>query len=340
MRAWLIVFASMLLIPARGQVTDSLRDGYVESYPDYFFVWPLLKARSSQFDIRRADNRSQVLTYRPNNSYGAGLGVYVFELALEATLSVPVDEKRTTLYGKSKEFDVQINALSKHWVGDVFYQKYRGFYRDDSSLPVPANQPHPQRPDVVTEDLGINGVYFFNRHRFSYRSAYNFAERQKRSAGSFLLAGSINTYELRADSSIYGPAYNSIYGNSAAINRLRATSISIAPGYSYTLVLDRWFVNAAVSVGPAFTRLGYRVNDANGSIQRLNTYADVRFGLGYNGDRFFTGLTWVSQTRAVTIDEMRLTTNSLTLRILAGYRFREFGILRKRAFDLLPCGKH
>ena len=28
-----------------------------------------------------------------------------------------------------------------------------------------------------------------------------------------------------------------------------------------------------------------------GSIQRLNTYADVRFGLGYNGDRFFTGLT-------------------------------------------------
>ena len=65
-----------------------------------------------------------------------------------------------------KKFDVQINALSKTLGGwDVFYQKYRGFYRDDSSLPVPANQPHPQRPDVVTEDLGINGVYFFNRHR-------------------------------------------------------------------------------------------------------------------------------------------------------------------------------
>ncbi|HQQ97032.1 MAG TPA: DUF4421 family protein [Cyclobacteriaceae bacterium] len=340
MRFGPLILALSCSVTVLGQTTDSTRSRYIQAYSDYFFIWPLLKARSSQFDIRRSDNRSQVLTYRPNNSYGAGVGVYVFELALEATLSVPVDEKRVSLYGESKEFDVQINALSKHWVGDVFYQKYSGFYRDDSSLPVPANQPHPLRPDVVTEALGINGVYFFNRHRFSYRSAYNFAERQKHSAGSFLLAGSINRYELRADSSIYGPSYYSIYGNTAAINQLRSMSISLAPGYSYTLVVGRWFVNAALSVGPAFTHLSYKVNNANGSIQRLNTYADVRFGLGYNGDRFFTGLTWVSQTRAVTIDEMRLTTNSLTLRILAGYRFREFGILKKRAFDLLPFGKH
>jgi hypothetical protein len=339
MRWILLIITLVLFTQARGQSADSLRTRYVQSYPDYFFVWPLIKARSTLFDVRRKDNQGQVLTYRPNNSFGAGIGVYLFELAFEATLSVPVDEKRTSLYGKSTEFDFQLNALSKHWVGDVFYQRYRGFYRDDSSVPVAANQPYPQRPDVVTENVGVNGVYFFNRLKFSYRSAYNFAERQKKSAGSFLLAGSINAYELRADSSIYGSSYFGIYGNNAALTRLRTTAISVAPGYSYTLVAGRCFVNAAVSVGPAYSLIDYTVNKVSGSLETFNTYADVRFGLGYNGERFFTGLTWVSQSRTARIYDVTYGTSSVTVRILAGYRFREFGILKKRAFDLLPFGK-
>lgn len=339
MRTGLLIVAITFCCPAFAQSTDSIRSRYVQAYSDYFFVWPLLKVRTTQFDVRRKDNQGQVLTYRPNNAVGAGVGVYLFELALEATLSVPIDEKRTSLYGKSTEFDFQLNALSKHWAGDVFYQRYRGFYRTDSSVPVPLNQPYPQRPDVVTENVGVNGVYFFNRKKFSYRSAYNFAERQTKSAGSFLLAGSINSYELRADSAIYGGSYLSVYGTNAAMTRLRTMAISMAPGYSYTLVAGRCFVNAAVSIGPAYSLINYRVNDVNGSLQTFNAFADVRFGVGYNGERFFTGLTWVSQSRTARVNEVTVGNSSVTIRLLAGYRFKEFGILKKRAFDLLPFGK-
>ena len=113
----------------------------------------------------------------------------------------------------------------------------------------------------------------------------------------------------------------------------------MTPGYSYTLVAGRCFVNAAVSIGPAYSLINYRVNDVDGSVQTFNAFADVRFGLGYNGERFFTGLTWVSQSRTARVNEVTVGNSSVTIRLLAGYRFKEFGILKKRAFDLLPFDK-
>ncbi|MEJ0055641.1 MAG: DUF4421 family protein [Bacteroidota bacterium] len=71
----------------------------------------------------------------------------------------------------------------------------------------------------------------------------------------------------------------------------------------------------------------------------VNTFVDFRFGIGYNGERFFSGLSYVAQSRNVQFEEARITSTSSTVKLLVGYRFKEFGILKARAFDLVPVGR-
>ncbi len=336
-RVALIIGASFIIIfPAQAQKRDSVRDKYVARFPDYFFIWPVIKQRSTSIQIEQIRNRSNALTFKPNNSVGAGLGVYLFEVGAEITFSVPVNQEKDELYGESKALDLQANLLGKNWGGDIFYQKYSGFYVTDPNKSIPANTPYPQRPDLHTLNFGLNGIYIFNKDKFSLRSAYNFAERQRKSVGSFLLAGTINSLHLEADSAIYGKNYELLFGKSAQVDDFRSFTASISPGYTYTAVLYNFFINASFSVGPAFRQTDYTVHDTSYSSTGVSTFTDFRAALGYNGNRFFTGLSYVSQSRAVTFDEARLTSISSTFKLLFGYRFREFGILKKRALDLLP----
>src|SRR5688572_17246736 len=106
---------------------DSLRAYYIQNFPNYFFVYPVIKQRSLNFELEKRGDIGGHITYKPNNSYSSGIGLYVFELALELAFAVPLDEKSIERYGKSKARDIQLNLLSKRWGVDVFYQKYKGF---------------------------------------------------------------------------------------------------------------------------------------------------------------------------------------------------------------------
>jgi hypothetical protein len=320
---------------ADAQKNDSIRSRYVERFPDYFFVWPVIKQRSTAVELRQLST-ARTLTFKPNNSYGAGFGLYVFEVGAEITFAVPTAQDKNEIYGKSEAFDLQMNLLGKNWGADIFYSNYNGFYAADSDKPVAPNTPYPQRPDLSTRIYGLNGIYVFNKNKFSLRSAYNFAERQKKSAGSFLLAGTISSYHLKADSSLYGKYYESLFGTDADVSDFRSFTVSVAPGYTYTLVWKNLFLNGALSVGPAYRDVDYDVTGGHRSSTGVDGFVDFRLGLGYNGERFFAGLNYVSQSRNVKFEQARLSAISSTFRLLVGYRFREFGILKKRALDLLP----
>ena len=67
-RVGLILGASLALaFPVHAQKKDSVRDKYVERFPDYFFIWPVIKQRSTSIQIEQIRNRSNSLTFKPNN---------------------------------------------------------------------------------------------------------------------------------------------------------------------------------------------------------------------------------------------------------------------------------
>jgi hypothetical protein len=116
---------------------------------------------------------------------------------------------------------------------------------------------------------------------------------------------------------------------------LRYATFSIAPGYAYNFVYKDFFLSAGLTIGPAHNWIYYK--NETGSEKndiRINTFTSFRIGLGYNSDRFFTGVNFVRQSRTVRFEDIQFTNASTTFRLLVGYRFKEFGVLKRSAGDL------
>lgn len=314
---------------------DSLRSIYIKSYHDHFFLWPVLKQRRLDFELEDLPERRKSLTYHSNKPYAFGLGMYLFELGVELTFDVPLDEKSKEIYGESDARDIQLNIFTKKWGLDLYSQKYSGFYIEDAAVKARANTPYPQRPDIVTRNVGLTGNYIFNNKKFSFRSAYNFAERQLRSAGSFVLFASISGFKARGDSAILGDAYSADFGVDSEIRQIKSTTFSVAPGYSYSFIHKGFFINATLALGPSHNWLSYEAEDGSTKNDiEFTPFFVARIALGYNGDHFFSGLSFVSQGSNAKFDSVQLSSSSGMFKILLGYRFREFGILKKRIVDL------
>jgi hypothetical protein len=118
---------------------------------------------------------------------------------------------------------------------------------------------------------------------------------------------------------------------------MRYTTLSFAGGYTYTLVYHSFFMNGALSVGPAHNWILY--SEAGGKDNydvAVNTFTDIRFSVGYNGLHFFGGMSLVAQSRNIRFDDIRFANTNTFAKLLIGYRFNEVGILKRRAKDYIP----
>jgi len=315
---------------------DSTRSIYIKAYPDHFFIWPVLKQRSLEFRIQEVPETKNHLIYRPNRPYSFGAGVYLFELVLELTGSLPASAHSEEIYGESRARDLQLNVFGKKWGIDLYRQKYEGFYIVDPDKPVPPDTPYPQRPDIYTRNLYGTVSYTFNSKKFSLRSAYNFTERQLKSSGSFLLFGTMNGFKTRGDSAILGKEYQAEFGADAKIMEIRSTHLGVAPAYSHSLIhKSGLFINGLFALGPANNWMVYKSEDGNETKDiRFNAFYVARIAMGYSGDRFFAGLSYSGQSTSARFDSVRLRANTGTLKILFGIRLKEFGALKHRVAEL------
>jgi hypothetical protein len=315
---------------------DSVRDSYIKRFPEHFFIYPVIKQRTLSFELQTS-NRNELLTFKPNNSFNLGIGAYLFEIGAELSFAIPLNQQRKDIYGESTSRDVQLNLLSKKWGLDLFYQKYSGFYIADKNNEPDAGTPYPQRPDINSRNFGITGHYLFNHNKFSFRSVYNFSERQLYSKGSFLVYTSISSFRFTADRSILTSEQELLFGEDVSFKYLRYTTFGIAPGYTYSLIYKNFFLNGALALGPAHHWIHYERENTNGKDDiAINTFVAARIGIGYNGQRLFGGIGFYSQGNNVNFEGVEFSNKNGSFKIVMGYRFKEFGILKKRAWDVIP----
>lgn len=314
---------------------DSLRSLYVSGFPEYFFIYPVLKQRSLNFELAQSDNIS---TYRPNNRYHLGIGVYMFEIGAELAFAIPLRERSIERFGESKARDFTLNVLAKRWGVDAFSQHYAGFYIADKGHDPPNDVPFPQRPDIDARNFGLTGYYIFNHQKLSFRSAYNYSERQLQSRGSFVLLGTLYTFRVAADSSIVKYDRRADFGPGVDFTRLRYTTLSIAPGYTIILTYNHFFLNTTLALGPAHHWINYNLEGRASPRYdiAINPFFGARMAIGYNGDRLFGGISFVSQGSTLRFDDVTFSSNNGVFKILVGYRFRESGILKRSVWDMLP----
>jgi hypothetical protein len=325
---------------AHGDDRDTLRARFVKRYPDHMFIYPLIKQRSSSFTVQRRNIDQQSLTFRPNHSVSMGIGLYVFDVGVELALDVPLDEGSTSQFGTSNVRDLSGLIVGNNWGLDFFTQRYQGFYVAGLT-PVSGNDNGVAvRSDIALRSTGVNGFYVFNKRSFSLRSAYNFAERQYKSGGSWALAGTLNSSSFESDTVVLTSRLRSQVGLQKTYGDLQFTTFSVAPGYTYNLIYHNWFLNFSLAIGPAHHWIFYV--DETGRDRYdiiINSFIDNRIALGYNSDRWFGGISFVNLVRQVKFSEFQVATSATSFKLLIGYRIPARGIFKKRAWDFLPLPK-
>lgn len=338
-RLLLFTIGFLFFLPGLCQ-QDSVKNKYVADFPNHFFLGPLLKQRNLSFDVASIRNPDKKLTFKPNSSYSVGLSLNIFEIGIEASMSVPINVKNQERFGVSTVRDLQINTISKRWLLDAYHQKYAGFYSSNSNITLPNNQPYPHRNDLQTRNFGLSFSYIFNAEKFSLKSSYFFTEQQLTSRGSFLFSYIVSSFNLTADSALIPKPERTNFGMGSSADDMRFTSLGIGPGYSYNMVYKKFFLNLTLSIGPAHYWIRY--TGEGGAVRndiRISTFQAARTGIGYNGSHFYGGISVSSQTRDLKFEEIKFSNTISTFRLVLGYRFKEIGILKKRILDYTPFKK-
>ena len=327
----------MACLIGRANENDSTRHDFIESYSRYFFFGPLIKKNNLEFDIISANDVKKSYTFKANHTYSLGFNVNLFDVNLGIVFAVPLNTKSEQLFGSSDVSDLQLIAISRRWFADVYFQRYNGFYVQSPDVVIPNGQPFPQRPDLVTQNLGMSFAYIFNHQKFSLRAPYIFSERQKVSKGSFFLSYVLSSFTMAADSALIPASKWIEWGDGASVNEVRFTSLGLAPGYSHTFVVKKFFLNMTLALGPAhyWVRYSAATNPAQNDI-RIDFYSLGRVGMGYNGERFYSGISVTAQSRSLTYERTTFQNSISTVRLVAGFRFLEHGFLKRKATDLIP----
>ncbi len=267
---------------------------YIDDLSDKLSLKLFTLNRTNSFSITDVRNNFES-NYEPNVGSDLGLGlVYKWLKVGLAFARVSKDGPEGT-HGRTRRLDLQGHLFTKKLGADLSLQLYNGFYL---SNPAAFDQnwkqgdKMPQRSDITTFSIGASGYYVFNHEKFSLQSVYVQSEWQKKSAGSFFLGTTINTYAIIADSAISPQNYSNPTNRSQFFEDARFRSLAPLIGYSHTLVLnDHVFTNLTLSPGLALANT--RLIDGDGALAYRNNHIigtlGMRFGLGYNSPQFFGG---------------------------------------------------
>lgn len=250
--------------------------------------------RANNFTISDVGNNFET-NYEPNVGSDLGFGVLFRWLKFGVSFARLGRDGPESTHGKTTRFDLQGHIFTKKMGADLNVQFYNGFYLSNPSSfnkNWKSGDPYPLRADIRTISFGTSVYYVFNHEKFSLQSVYVQSEWQKKSAGSFFLGSSLNSFAIIADSAISPESFSNSTSKYNYFEQARFRSLAPILGYSYTLVLsEHVFTNLTLSPGLGLANT--RLQDDAGLLvyKKTNIIPNfgIRFGLGYNGPKFFGG---------------------------------------------------
>lgn len=318
---------------SNAQDYDSVRSIYVKEFPDYFNAQIIATDRLLILNLIGREGEKRRINYAPNDRGYIGLAAYVFDIGIGLSVKVPAAfERDKDKYGTTDFIDLQGNIYGKKWCFDGTFQKYEGFFLNNAADITPgfeSGDNFPQRADLGVMNIILNGVHIFNHQKFSFRSGFNQADKQIKSAGSPILLLSASRFSINADSVLIPDNVADDFGNLSEMIDGRFITMSILPGYAYNLVFRDLFanLNATGGIGLQHQKLDLK-NDATEKIA-IEPKFNFRAALGYDNGRFFAGGSFLLQRSTINMDGMRINNIAGNYKFFVGYRFKEFGILKK-----------
>jgi hypothetical protein len=333
---FLIIFCSPVIFttgqPAfiKKMFTVPYDSTYIKSYETDYTTRVFSSTRYNEMGYN--DNMiGKSLAYRPNSKLLFGAGVNHGILGINIGVNFPFINEDDEKYGKTKFYDFTMRFFSRRYNTTIYFQDYRGYYLKNTKDMIPGWEEETGyyiRGDLRSFTMGLDVSYIFNYKRFSCRAAILQNELQKKRAGSFLVGGTVFYNVASGDSSIVpSNLYYGLFFNNLKFNR--STNFSIGPtfGYAYTFVIRKHFfilgsINGSINL--AFTQL--HLVDSEEDVKSglaAGLRSDILLSAGYNGDRWYFGISYIDLALATQapIDERTVSYNTGMFRINLVKRF-------------------
>lgn len=330
-----IIGQSMSGIEVNTQKQTKFDTTYIESYYNDLVVGLSLPQKNVDFSLTDVQNKQKLL-YQVNTKASIGFKASYKWLGLSLGIGIPHTRTQEAKYGKTERIDFQVNTYLRKLVIDGYFQYYKGFYLENmdhyfegfSDLDLN----YYQRSDLAFTNIGLSVRYVKNHKKFSYKSSYDFNEKQKKRAGSLLLGGYAFLNGAAGDSLVVPSFAQSDFSEKSKFSNIVALNFGLSIGYVYTFViLDNFFITLGVVPGiglqtySAYNNSGILIDNKNGF--GISTVG--RFSLGYSKNRFYTALSGVSGSNNLfNKNETAINFGYSNIRFTIGYRFT----LKKKLF--------
>ncbi len=332
-----IGFNLVQLSPVKAQTVDTLMQvintltdhflyrnndtNYIENYGNQVALKVVGLTKINYFRVRDLTNKTSV-KYRPERDLNLGLGVAYKFFSFDITLGLGLN-KNSNLENQ-RSFDFQGRIFSSKQYISATMQYYQGYNLSDVfGVTVIPNDSSVNREDIRTTNFMLQYMYAFNYTKFSLKAPFVFNERQKKSAGSVIAGVTFSIYSLTADSSIV-PIELSPYLNPIThLNSLNVFNIGARAGYMYTFVFAKhFFATGSLIPGLVLNYGDYALESGYELPTGFNFSLNTMNSVGYNGTRFFTGISYISDIFSVKIAKKQgFTVGSGKINGFVGYRF-------------------
>lgn len=296
----------------------------IESFPKNFlvrprFVYPLLSINVTS----RLFGNGQKLIYLPAMPGVVGLSLKIKKVYISAAIQLPARETFKNKYGKSEFRNINVHFQKRIVSWGFFYRDYKGFYLNNYKNFYPDwnvdSIGYPRTNKLRVIDAGINLNVNFNKH-FSMNAAFTQGERQKKSAGSFLMGITGRFQRIDADTNFVPLSQAARYPNLNRLEYGNFASLVVSLGAGHQFVYRKFHITPVVMVGSGLQLQNYRTHRFHLRFN-LPTYASAKGQIGYNGDHFFTNLVGGAEFNSIPLVESRVRLFYYLVEYGIGYRF-------------------
>ena len=294
---------------------------YIKNYNEQIAAKIVAVNKINYFNARDKENQN-ILKYRPVQDISLGIGLAYKFFAFDLTIGLGIGDNSGLENTRSLDFQGRMFS-SKQLVSTTlqYYQGYRLARVNGIELD-PADQ-DTRREDLRTMNLMLDYTYAFNYTKFSMKAPFVFNERQKKSAGSVVAGVSFSIFNMSADSSIVPLIIKDQFHSSVNLTSVNVINIGIKAGYMYTYVYkSHFFITLSLIPGLILNYGDYSLEKRRNLPTALNFSISSLNSIGYNGEKFFAGFSYIFNNYFVTIDSYaQVLVGSGKMSAFVGYRF-------------------
>lgn len=302
---------------------------YVHSHRSAFSIGYVSSVQNAVISV--SDSLGRKLDHSTNNPVQYGLGINLGWLSGEFTFTVPGVSVADPQKGETDSRNYGLGITGRRLIGRAFFNSSKGFFPEQAALADSTwqpGQPYPVRPDIHSNTFLASANYALSRkRRYSFKAALYQTERQQRSAGTFLAGGTVWINDIRSSEPFVPSEASASFVGNTTFDRVRRTVVGATIGYTHTFAIFRKaFFSATVVPGVSAQqqRIALSGGAANESDWRLGGVAEFKFGVGYNGDRFYTALTGANYFSSGDTEEgVNITTGFRFVRFTLGLRIKQ-----------------